>query len=282
MVSPRYQGVDDMSRPFTITARVAQQVGSEQILDLEAPRGDMVLTDGGWVHVSADTGRYDRPRHHLDLAGDVTIHHDNGMTLRTEEAAVEVEAGNASGDTPVAAQGPFGTLDPKASGCGTGAPWWSSPAARTRAGRRTGMRVKALLGLAFLALLAAGPVAAQGIDLSRGGPVDVTATDGIEWRQAEQVVIARGDARAVRGGATVDADRLVARYRPSRSRGAAPATPASAGRTPEASSAGAARSGGWKRRAMSASPPQPIPPAATARSTMSTRRCWCSPDAPCP
>jgi lipopolysaccharide export system protein LptA len=100
------------------------------------------------------------------------------------------------------------------------------------------MRGKALLGLAFLALHATGPVAAQGIDLSRGGPVDVTATDGIEWRQAEQVVIARGDARAVRGGATVDADRLVARYRPSRSRGAAPATPASAGRTPEATLGG--------------------------------------------
>jgi lipopolysaccharide export system protein LptC len=111
VVSPRYQDVDDMSRPYTVTARVAQQVGGEQILDLEAPRADMVLTDGGWVHVSADTGRYDRPRQHLDLAGDVTIHHDNGMTLRTPEAAVEVEAGHASGDAPVAAQGPFGTLE---------------------------------------------------------------------------------------------------------------------------------------------------------------------------
>ena len=111
VVSPRYQDVDDMSRPYTVTARVAQQVGGEQILDLDAPRADMVLTDGGWVHVSADTGRYDRPRQHLDLAGDVTIHHDNGMTLRTPEAAVEVEAGNASGDAPVAAQGPFGTLE---------------------------------------------------------------------------------------------------------------------------------------------------------------------------
>ena len=45
--------------------------------------------------------------------------------------------------------------------------------------------------------------------------MDVTANDGIEWRQAEQVVIARGDARAVRAGSTVDADRLLARYRPS-------------------------------------------------------------------
>jgi lipopolysaccharide export system protein LptC len=111
VVSPRYQDVDELNRPYTVTARVAQQVGSERVLDLEAPRADMVLTDGAWVHLSADTGRYDRPRHHLDLAGAVTIHHDNGMTLQTPEAAVEVDEGSASGDAPVAAQGPFGTLE---------------------------------------------------------------------------------------------------------------------------------------------------------------------------
>jgi lipopolysaccharide export system protein LptA len=68
----------------------------------------------------------------------------------------------------------------------------------------------------FALLLVAAPMAAlaQGIDLSGGGPVDVTATDGIEWRQTEQVIVARRDARAVRGEVTVDADRLLARYRP--------------------------------------------------------------------
>lgn len=111
VLSPRYQDVDELSRPYTVTARVAQQLGAERILDLEAPRADMVLTDGGWVHLSADTGRYDRPRHHLDLTGAVTIHHDNGVALRTPEASVEIEAGTASGDAPVAAQGPFGTLE---------------------------------------------------------------------------------------------------------------------------------------------------------------------------
>ncbi len=111
VLSPRYQDVDELSRPYTVTARVAQQLGGEQILDLEAPRADMVLTDGGWIFLSADAGRYDRPRHHLDLAGDVTIFHDNGTTLRTPEASVEIEAGTASGDAPVAAQGPFGTLE---------------------------------------------------------------------------------------------------------------------------------------------------------------------------
>ena len=58
------------------------------------------------------------------------------------------------------------------------------------------------------------PAAPQGIDLSQGGPIEVTAVDGIEWRQQEQVVVARGEARATRGGVTVEADRLIARYRP--------------------------------------------------------------------
>lgn len=73
--------------------------------------------------------------------------------------------------------------------------------------------MRRVLAAALLAALA-GPALAQGIDLSGGGPVEVTATDGIEWRQAEQVVIARGNARAVRGDVTVTADRLIARYRP--------------------------------------------------------------------
>jgi lipopolysaccharide export system protein LptA len=79
--------------------------------------------------------------------------------------------------------------------------------------------------LALAALLLAGPAAAQGIDLSQGGPVEVTSNDGIEWRQAEQVIIARGQARATRGGVTVESDRLIARYR---ARGGAGATPARA------------------------------------------------------
>jgi lipopolysaccharide export system protein LptA len=73
------------------------------------------------------------------------------------------------------------------------------------------------------AALCAGPALAQGIDLSQGGPVDVTSNDGIEWRQAEQVIVARGQARATRGGVTVESDRLIARYRPRGNAGAPPA-----------------------------------------------------------
>ena len=69
-----------------------------------------------------------------------------------------------------------------------------------------------LLALATAAL-APGSASAQEIDLSHGGPIDITAKDGIEWHQAQQEVIASGDAKAVRANVTVTADRLIAWYR---------------------------------------------------------------------
>jgi lipopolysaccharide export system protein LptC len=110
VVNPRFQGIDELNRPYTVTARVGQQPGSAEILDLEEPRADIVMTDGAWIYVRARQGRFDRPAQHLDLTSQVTIYHDNGTMLLTEAAAVEIEAGAASGDTPVAAQGGFGTL----------------------------------------------------------------------------------------------------------------------------------------------------------------------------
>lgn len=64
--------------------------------------------------------------------------------------------------------------------------------------------------------LSAAPVAApaQELGLAGDGPIEVLADGAIEWRRTEQVVIASGNARAIRAGTTVFADRLIARYRP--------------------------------------------------------------------
>lgn len=70
-----------------------------------------------------------------------------------------------------------------------------------------------LVPAAAALLCLTAPAWAQQLDLSHGGPIDITARDGIEWRQADQEVIARGDARAARGNVTVTADRLIAWYR---------------------------------------------------------------------
>ena len=59
-----------------------------------------------------------------------------------------------------------------------------------------------------------GRRAAQQLDLSHGGPIAITAKDGIEWRQEQRQVIARGDARAVQAERDGTGDRLTAFYRP--------------------------------------------------------------------
>jgi lipopolysaccharide export system protein LptA len=71
------------------------------------------------------------------------------------------------------------------------------------------------------------PAVAQQLDFSHGGPIDISARDGIEWRQVEQEVIARGNAKAIRGDVTVTADRLTAWYRKKGATEAAQPTPVS-------------------------------------------------------
>ena len=74
--------------------------------------------------------------------------------------------------------------------------------------------------LALVTIAWIGSASAQQLDLAHGGPIAITASDGIEWRQDQREVIARGNARAVRQNVTVTADRLTAFYRPTS--GAAP------------------------------------------------------------
>jgi lipopolysaccharide export system protein LptA len=97
--------------------------------------------------------------------------------------------------------------------------------------------------LALCAVLLARPAAAQQIDMSHGGPIAITATDGIEWHQAQQEVIAIGDAKAVRDNVTVTADRLIAWYRkkgtgPGTAQPVQPAQPAQTGLTDDADTGG--------------------------------------------
>ena len=91
--------------------------------------------------------------------------------------------------------------------------------------------------LFLLALCPALPAAAQGIDLSNGGPVTVTAQGGFEWHENQQEVIAYGNARAVRGNVTVLADRLIAHYR---KKAGSPAATAAAAAAPAAATTAAA------------------------------------------
>lgn len=92
-----------------------------------------------------------------------------------------------------------------------------------------------LSGLLTLMLL--GPAVAQGPATpgARGlldprptndnRPTEITARDGIEWDRTRQRYIARGEARVTRGDAVIQADTLMALYRPAQGEAAAQPTP---------------------------------------------------------
>lgn len=109
MSTARYRGVDAQGEKFTITATHAVQV-SENRLNLIGPKGDITTRAGTWLMLNARHGLYHQKSELLGLDGKVTLYRGDGTTLRTKRAAIDIKGGTASGDDPVAAYGPFGTL----------------------------------------------------------------------------------------------------------------------------------------------------------------------------
>jgi len=111
MVNPRFQGIDDQNRPYTVTAAEASQVkGNDDLIDLLRPQADMTMANGSWMAVSADSGRFQRSTKHLDLSGKVSLFQDKGYELHVESISVDFDLGKAFSDTVVTGQGPAGEL----------------------------------------------------------------------------------------------------------------------------------------------------------------------------
>ena len=112
MLNARFDGVDEENRPYTLTADMATQSEREKdLVDLELPKADITLPDGTWLALTAQQGQYRRERQVLDLAGSVSLFHDQGFELRTESARVDLKNGTASGNQPVQGQGETGLID---------------------------------------------------------------------------------------------------------------------------------------------------------------------------
>lgn len=110
LTDARYRGVDEKGRPYTLTAATAQQVDPERI-NLTSPKGDITMQDGSWLMVHAKDGVFMQHASALDLSHDVTLYRDDGTTMVTASASVDLKSGAAAGGEPVHAEGPFGVLD---------------------------------------------------------------------------------------------------------------------------------------------------------------------------
>jgi len=112
MVNPRFHGADNKSQPYWVTADQAnQEAASSELTELTRPKADITLEDGSWLAAAAEHGTYRRVQRQLDLSGGVSLFHDRGYEMHTSAASIDLANGQASGDTPVHAQGPDTKLD---------------------------------------------------------------------------------------------------------------------------------------------------------------------------
>ena len=110
MLQPRYRGVSERGRPYTLTADWAVQVSQNRV-DLGDPKGDMVMENGTWLQVQSKRGVYLQHSEILDLSDDVNLYRDDGLVMRTQSAAVDIKQGAAASNDQTHAEGPFGVLD---------------------------------------------------------------------------------------------------------------------------------------------------------------------------
>ena len=111
IVNAKFIGADNKKQPFSITADLARNVlkGTEQI-QLEMPKADIAINEGGWLVLSAKSGLYDQKKKSLNLTGNVNLFHDSGYEFTTTDAQINLKNGIALSNSPVNGQGPFGEL----------------------------------------------------------------------------------------------------------------------------------------------------------------------------
>ena len=96
MLDPRYTGIDKDNRPYVLTAASATQAsGSDDIISLAEPKGDMTTSSGNWVEVTSYTGTYQPQPQLLDLYGDVELYQDRGNEFHTDSARIDIANGTA-------------------------------------------------------------------------------------------------------------------------------------------------------------------------------------------
>ncbi|MCX5617417.1 LPS export ABC transporter periplasmic protein LptC [Bombella sp. TMW 2.2543] len=105
-----YHDIDAHDRPYTITARIAQQNEHNRI-DMIEPEADIMLHNHQWVHARADNGMYLQHEQTLTLNGHVVIYRSDGVLLNSPSADIDLPQQVIATHDWVHAEGPFGTQD---------------------------------------------------------------------------------------------------------------------------------------------------------------------------
>jgi lipopolysaccharide export system protein LptC len=110
MENAQYKGLDQHGQPFTLTAKAANDQGTDDVA-LAGPQGDISLASGAWLMLKSETGLFNQKLQTLGLKGNVTLYRNDGTTVTSPDARIDLKQGDANSASPVQAAGPFGTLN---------------------------------------------------------------------------------------------------------------------------------------------------------------------------
>ncbi len=111
MVNARYFSHDHQDRPFSMNAQSATEVpGQTNLVDLVKPEAEMTQTNGSWVTITSERGRYNQDDGRLLMLDNVHLLRDDGVEFVTDQADVDTKSGNARGDHKVVGHGPTGEV----------------------------------------------------------------------------------------------------------------------------------------------------------------------------
>ena len=110
MLRPRYHGLDEHGHPYTVSSDTADRVGPTRV-NLVSPVGDITMDNGTWLLLRSKTGVFIEHANELDLEHAVVLYRQDGTTMTSETATMNLKQGAATSDDYTHAEGPFGVLD---------------------------------------------------------------------------------------------------------------------------------------------------------------------------
>jgi lipopolysaccharide export system protein LptC len=114
LVGPKYQGVDNQNRPYTVTAdKATRDLNAPDNVQFTNPEADITLSNKTWLAAKAKTGIFNHAADTLVLTDEVSIYHDSGYELHAQDMHIDLKNKTASTALPVQGQGPIGTIEGK-------------------------------------------------------------------------------------------------------------------------------------------------------------------------
>ena len=111
MVNARFFSHDRGDQPFSMSAKSAAEVlDHRNLIDLSRPEAEMTQSNGSWLTVTSERGRYNQDDGRLLMLDHVHFLRDDGFEFVTDEAEIDTRTGNAWGDHKVIGQGPQGDI----------------------------------------------------------------------------------------------------------------------------------------------------------------------------